>query len=261
MNLTDLSARASRPLFVPFIYRLAARMAQLPEANLLENPTTLAGALRDAQRLFGYDAVVSHFALGLAAEACGELPRGRAEEIVHRGRWPVVLEATRRLVKELGNRVVVMGVLTGPFALARRLGDESLERAGQVALALSRAYAECGVGGLVVAEEEALAPAEEHVLLTTLRPVFNLADYFQLTSLVVAKGASPILAGATSPTAPRLVMLPDSLFTAPADAVAPVVQRTLAEAGAGPLVLGSPWEVPSETPPETLHAIVAALKG
>ena len=261
MNLTDLAARASRPLFVPFVYQLAVRMEQLPEEDLLASPTTLATALRNAQRLFGYDAVVSHFDIGLAAQACGGLPHGRAEEIVHRGRWPVVLEATRRLVKELGDRVVIMGVVTGPLTLGRQLGDHSLERAGRIALALARAYAECGVGGLVVAEEEALAPAEKKVLLMMLRPVFNLADYFQLTSLVVAKGASPILAGATSPTAPRLVTLPDSLFTGPADAVAPVVQRTVAEAGPGPLVLGSPWEVPPETPPETLHAIVAALKG
>lgn len=261
MNLTDLAARASRPLFVPFVYRLTARIEQLPGEELLESPTTLAAALRNAQRLFGYDAVVSHFDLGLAAEACSELPAGRADQIVHQGRWPVVLEATRRLVKELGERVVVMGVLTGPLTLARQLGDGSLDRAGQVVVALGRAYAECGVGSLVVAEERVVAPEEEEAFVTTLRPLWNLAGYFQITPIVVAKGAPLTFAGWPAPTAPRLLTLPESFFVGSSEAVALLVRHTLAESGPGPLILGSPWEVPPETAPETLHAIVAALEG
>ncbi len=261
MNLADLAARSSRSLFVPFVYRLAARMEQLDEKELLESATTLATALRSAQRLFGYDAIVSHFDLDLAALACGDLPAGRADQIVHQGRWPVVFEATRRLVKELGERVVVMGVVTGPLTLARQLGDESLERATEVAMALGRAYAECGAGALVVAEARALAPEEEATLLATLRPLWNLADYFQMTSILVARGRSLRLVGATSSTALRLVTLPESLFADPAEAIAPLIQRTVAEAGPGPLILGSPWEVPSETAPETLHVVIRVLKG
>ena len=261
MNLMDLAARASRPSFVPFVYRLAARLEQVPEKELLESPTLLATALRNAHRLFGYDAVVSHFDLGLAADACGDLPADRADQVVHQGRWPVVLEGTRRLVKELGQRAVIVGVLTGPLSLARQLGDASVDRAARAALALGRAYAEGGVGALVVAEERALSAAEEQVLGAALRPVWNLLAYYQITPLVAAKGAPLGFAGGPPPPAPRLLTLPESLFAGPAEAAASLVERLVAEAGPGPLLLSTAWEVPPATAPEVLHAVMRAVTG
>lgn len=258
MNLADLSARASRPLFVPFIYRLAARMAQLPEENLLESPTTLAGALRDAQRLFGYDALVSHFDVGLAARACVQLTADRADQIVNEKPWPVIIEATRRLVKEL-NQTVIMGVLTGPLTLSRQLGDRSLDRAAQTAMALGRAYAECGVGSLLVVEERAITPEEEDLFARTLRSLWNLTEYFQITPLVLARGAALTSAGRLAPAGFRFLALPESLFTDPPDAVVALVQRTVAEAGPGPLIVSTAWEVPPETSPETLRAVTGAV--
>jgi hypothetical protein len=235
-------------------------MEQITEEELLESATTLATALRNAQRLFGYDAVTSHFDLPLAAEATADLQPGQADQVVHHGRWPLVLEGTRRLVKELGSRVVVLGLLTGPLTMARQLGDGSIERAGQVAIALGRAYAECGVGGVVVAEERAVTPEEEGPFRIALQPLINVARYFQITPILSAKGAPSRYLGPPSPAAPRLLTLPDLLFSASPEDAASSVEELIAGAGPGPLAVMSSCEVPPETPPETLHAIAAALK-
>lgn len=137
----------------------------------------LARALQNAQKLFGYDAVVFSFDPPLEAEACGcsinwgkesDLPsvprlidlqavaQTDISDIEKRGRLPVVLEAARRLKVLLGRTVAQVGAVTGPLTLAtclsgvgiEKLGEGSeevkgvLRLAGQVTLRVCKAYCE-----------------------------------------------------------------------------------------------------------------------
>ncbi len=83
------------------------------------------------------------------------------------GRYPVVLEAAERIVKELGDKLAVYGLVCGPFTLALHLRGtaifsdmnrsadkvlELLDFAGQVCLDLARWYVDRGVDVIAVVD-------------------------------------------------------------------------------------------------------------
>lgn len=102
--------------FIPWVSTFAARLEQISVKEMLSDPTTLSKSLENAQKLFGYDAIISVFDPSLEAEACGcriawgaegELPtvighplmEGATiedldfSEIEKRGRLPIILES------------------------------------------------------------------------------------------------------------------------------------------------------------------------
>lgn len=215
----------ARVPFIPWVCRFAARLEQLPAAAMLADAGLLSRALLNAQRLFGYDAICNVFDPSLEAEACGCTLRwpegdGAAEVVSHplagaaeqrldvegieaRGRLPAVLEATRRLVAVAGGEVAVIGVLTGPVALARRLAGEALSAAldgaspqavGAVALAgrvgqkLCRAYGELGVDAVVIADDTLgrLRPEGVAAAAPALRSIANVARFYDAATLLLA---------------------------------------------------------------------------
>lgn len=213
----------ARVPFIPWVCRFAARLEQLPAAAMLADAGLLSRALLNAQRLFGYDAICNVFDPSLEAEACGcalRWPEGEgAAEVVSyplaagqrldvegveaRGRLPAVLEATRRLVAVAGAEVAVIGVITGPVALARRLAGEGLPSAldggspqaaeavalaGRVGQKLCRAYGELGVDAVVIADDALGRLRQEGVAAAApaLRSIANVARFYDAATLLLA---------------------------------------------------------------------------
>ena len=126
-------------LFIPFVFGLAAKIANIPLREMVGDPTYYAYSLEGAYKLFHYHAIINNFDTTIEAESCGcELEwRGEfenpviskgcdfftlaPEDFVKGGRIPILFEVSKRLVMSLGREAAIVGVLTGPCSLTRSL--------------------------------------------------------------------------------------------------------------------------------------------
>jgi hypothetical protein len=65
------AANTGRPVFVPIVYRLAARIEQTPLIDMVADATTYANVLDGAWKLLKPDAIIANFNPGLEAEIFG----------------------------------------------------------------------------------------------------------------------------------------------------------------------------------------------
>jgi hypothetical protein len=159
------AARGGQPgLAAPIVYRLAARLEQVPAEEMREDPATAAFVLRGAQSLFGLPFVVNHFEAGL------ELDDGALSAAV---------DVLGRLAAELRDAAEVVGVLTGPGTLTRL--DGGPVGAGVYA-ATARRYAEAGAAAVLIAERPDV-PAGDTSQLTELA---NICRYYSIPSILMA---------------------------------------------------------------------------
>lgn len=216
--------------FIPWVCSFAAQLEQVPVKAMLSDAGSLSRGLINAQKLFGYDAIVNIFDPSLEAEACGckvdwsengALPRvvshplgeGAAIEdldisnIENRGRLPVVIEATKRLNIIKGKDLAIIGLITGPLTLAGHLRGEGfltelnqdpeeamkvITLAGSIGLKLCRLYCELGVDVIVIAEEMLgqLPPGRCQAALAPLRSIWNVARFYSVHTLILSKGCT-----------------------------------------------------------------------
>ena len=226
-RLFELRAMPRTP-FIPWVCSLAAQLEQIQVKAMLSDAGLLSRALLNAQKLFGYDAIVNILDPSLEAEACGcridwDEEEALPEVISHplsegatiddldfidfekRGRLPVVLEATKRLNIIKGKEIAIIGMITGPLTLARHLKGESftdiltqdvdeaaeiISTAGSVSLKLCRTYCEVGVDAIVIAEEM-LGQVNQAIyqeVASSLRSIWNVSRFYNVHSLVLSKG-------------------------------------------------------------------------
>ena len=221
------SVKVPRTPFIPLICIHAARLEQVPVRKMFTDPSLLARSLQNAQRLYGYDAVLNTFDMTLEAEACGckvawgsegESPsivthpmanneailQSQISAIETMGRLPVVIEATRRLKVVLGQTVALVAVVTGPLKLAAHLKgtnviqeiDENnrnairvLELAGQVVLKVCQAYCEFEPDVIAVADDllSSLPPRHLPLACSVLRPVWNLSRFYNASCILLTR--------------------------------------------------------------------------
>jgi len=175
----------ARPLFLPVVFSLAARVENVPLRAFLGNATKITNGLRQVRGHLRADAITCCFDPFLEAEALGAaldwktddgpaalawpgrgqgsdgLPPGlRApEDAATSGHVPVAVEVIKRM-KATARDTLLMAAVTGPFTLAAHLsGDQAggatcaaLEVAGATAAAVARALLEAGVDVLVIRE-------------------------------------------------------------------------------------------------------------
>lgn len=190
-NLFELRDLPRAP-FIPWVCSFAAQLEQVQVKAMLSDAGLLSRSLLNAQKLFGYDAIVNVFDPSLEAEACGckidydkdgQLPKVISHPLNEgatlddldianfdkRGRLPAILEATKRLKIIRGKEVAIIGFITGPLTIAKHLKGESLTTiecnqnpedtkklvtaAGSISLKLCRLYCELGVDVIVITEE------------------------------------------------------------------------------------------------------------
>ena len=135
-----------RPLVLPIVFSLGAKVENVPVSAFLNNPTKIVSAARQLRNLLQADGIACYFDSYLEVEALGanlrrgspdeppvvewkcgakvgELPEGMRspEEAAHGGRVPVAAEVIRRM-NALANRdFLLMASVSGPLALAGRL--------------------------------------------------------------------------------------------------------------------------------------------
>jgi hypothetical protein len=183
----------SRPLFVPIVFALGARIENLSLRAFLANPTKISNSLRQTRPHLRSDGVSCYFdplleaeALGgtlewrsdnepptvrwLSAPEPGQLPEGlrSPEEMLKNGRLPVALEVVRRLKALLRDEVLLLAGVSGPLTLASRLAglygddvlqtgmdpaDSVLELATSAVAQASKAFAEAGANLIFLCEE------------------------------------------------------------------------------------------------------------
>lgn len=270
MSLQAAIQRRQGFTFLPIVYRLAARLEQIPWEELAEDTSSAAYALRAAQGLFHLPALVSHFRVGVEAEACGaELardengawrepvtladPKELGPGALERPPLRLALELTARLSEELRGTAEVVAVLSGPRTLSA-LFAQAPSSLSQFYPALARAYAERGVQALLVVESAGNA-SQPLPAGFSFAPLLNVARYFRLGSVLMDSSASPPTPGAEF----NLVVggsgakpLPLTTLSEPPSGV-----ETWRREG-GPLLL-TEWEVPPDLPAERLAAWIEAL--
>jgi len=214
----------NRAPFMPLICSFAAKLEQISTKTLLTNPTKMANCLQKAQQLLGYDAIFNIVDPTLEAEACGceiswdvecEMPRVISHpledgimvdqlplsDIENRGRIPVVLEATKRLQIVMGNKVDIIGALTGPLTLSQHLVGETFNKnlnddfsevhgiiryANTICTRLCKSYCERKVDGILI--YDTLISKLNSETLKLVRPfyrtLFNVVNYFNIYFMI-----------------------------------------------------------------------------
>jgi hypothetical protein len=181
-----------RPLFLPIVFSLGARIENLPLRNFLSNPTKISNALRQIRTHLRSDSVTCYFDPLLEAEALGGaldwdaqgqraslrwpqpgetggLPGGLRSpgEAAKAGRVPVAVEVIARLKPLVRGQSLLMAGVTGPFTLAalltqtkdtngnlERVPDAAaLDLAGEVTAAVARAFVEAGADAIFIHEQ------------------------------------------------------------------------------------------------------------
>jgi MtaA/CmuA family methyltransferase len=128
--------------WVPFVGCHAASLIDVDCETYFKNTELLVQGVVKAFELYQPDGLPALFDLQVEAEAMGckltyakDNPPAVSSHVLEDGvklselkvpteqdgRFPLVLEATRRIVKELGDKIAIYGLITGPFTLALHL--------------------------------------------------------------------------------------------------------------------------------------------
>lgn len=128
--------------WVPFVGCHGASLIGVDCEAYFRNADHIVAGVKKAVELYNPDGIPALFDLQLEAEAMGckltygkENPPAVSSHVLEEGvdlgdlkiptekegRFPIALDATRRLVEELGDRIAIYGLITGPFTLALHL--------------------------------------------------------------------------------------------------------------------------------------------
>jgi hypothetical protein len=185
-----------RPLLLPIVFALGAKIENLPLASFLGNPTKICNALRQIRAYLRTDGVSCYFDPYLEVEMLGaqvkrstadtvseiswpgravrcELPEGlaSAEDALHGPRISVAVDVIGRLKTMLRDEPLLMAGVTGPLTLAARLTQMSpaeplqvqdlppsaVDLSNAVFAGLARTFAEAGANVIFI--QENVAPA------------------------------------------------------------------------------------------------------
>jgi uroporphyrinogen-III decarboxylase len=189
-----------RPLVLPIVFSLGAKVENMPLDTFLTNPTKIVSAARQLRSHLQADGVACYYdryleveALGATLERAsndespmvhwkhaaksGELPQGlrSPEEAVQSGRVPVAAEVMRRLNALPNREHLLIASVTGPMALAKRLAGmpaqektstetppmEVLEFAASVTTQMATTFLEAGADTIFLHEAIPLPMKEE----------------------------------------------------------------------------------------------------
>lgn len=174
--------------WVPFVGCHAASLIDVDCESYFKNADYIVKGVSKAFDLYQPDGLPSLFDLQIEAEAMGcklvyakDNPPAVASHVLEDGaklsdlkiptekdgRFPVALDATRRIVKELGDKIAIYGLITGPFTLALHLKgtdiffdmmdepeevEELMEFCKQVCINTAKMYIDAGVDVVAVVD-------------------------------------------------------------------------------------------------------------
>ncbi len=185
----------TRPLLLPVVFSLGARLENLPLRDFLGNPTKIANALRQIRSVLKVDGLACYWDPVLElealtstnAESIAQLRRGveAAGGVAKMGRVRVAVEVLQRLKVMLKDEPVLMVRVTGPNTLALQLSassessaGEGLEFAAEITASLVQSYLEAGAD-MVLLAESALATQDFERWRALVDPVINVIRFFE----------------------------------------------------------------------------------
>lgn len=203
--------------FVPFVYGLAARTANMPLGDMVWDADCYTNALGGFNGLLGNNVILNNFDITVERESFGsdvewpgefdspilanasDLPVIGPDDFMESGRIPVVMEVTRRLALSLGRDTAITCALTGPCSLitqilshgtSERSVDEAIKHLGGYFTKLVRGLCELKVDALFFREDPLGAS-----LLEVMRENESAykALYGTLFNIVNAYNAFPVL--------------------------------------------------------------------
>jgi len=206
----------SRPLLMPILFSLGARIESLSLEKFQSNPTKIANALRQIRSVLPVDGLCCYFdpvletsALGCRREWQADEPRavvpffsgvdelrqqlGSPDRLQDQGFIPVACEVLRRVRAMLKDEPALLIRVSGPVGLARQLRGEDpcgstsqlpqdlLAFAAEVTAAVARSFAEAGADVILIAEDfEAGLPCPSFESYSSLlAPVVNVVRFYE----------------------------------------------------------------------------------
>jgi len=285
-RLSALLARHGEDLFVPLTFGLARRMEQASWQEFVDDPGLATFAINAARKALQADGVINWFDGWLEAESAG-MPcvrdaDGRVDEppfgavdmpspdlVLTNPPARAALDVATRLCRQIDESGIVIGYVTGLATLAERIGGAgksaaAVERAAEIMLAMAKAYLEAGVSALLLAEE-AEAPASLRPAFEALRPLFNLAEYYETPVILLPRRSpDPGIASALSGMGARIAAKGGDrqIIVLPIGDASPDVCLNDWRNGDGDrrrLVL-SGWDVATDSAPEDVVAVAQQIK-
>lgn len=203
-----------RPLFLPLVFALGAKVENLPLDAYRKNPTKIVSALWQMRVPSGSDGVLCSFDRFLESEALGgpgtpieSMPA--AGELPQKGRVPVSVEVIRRLNATPNRDFLLAAGVTGPLTLAAQIvgvGSEkpwryeeipetSKNLAGSVATQAATAFLEAGADFIFLHEPALPTLSSESAAewANLLAPTINAIRFFEaLPALLLTDPSSTI---------------------------------------------------------------------
>ncbi len=229
--------RPPRPLLLPIVFSLGARLENVPLRAFLSNPTKIAGALRQLRGALALDGVVCYFDPYLEVEALGGEVQWQADgasrtlragstdldtlrervpspgDIGRLGRIPVACEVVRRLKVMLPGEPALAVSVSGPRALAGQLMGEAgesvfedaTEFAAEIVVALCKSFLDAGAS-VIFLREEVGAIQDRQRWADLLNPIVNVIRFYEaLPVLLPANPSGGPVAIAASAACERLI--------------------------------------------------------
>lgn len=213
-----------RPLLLPIVFSLGARLENLSLRAFLANATKIADSQRQMRNVLGLDGVTCYFDPYLEADAFGcELEwsadgmtrvlcprRGSAtdlrerlrapKEIAGLGRIPVACDVLRRLKLMLPGEPALMAAVSGPGALADLLvgsahaaepsPHEVVEFAAELTAAVCTSFLESGANVIFIRECDA-SIQEYKQWVELLSPIVNAIRFYEAAPVLLFDGPRP----------------------------------------------------------------------
>jgi len=221
----------SRPLLMPILFSLGARIENLTLENFQRNPTKISNALRQIRSVIEVDGLTCYFdpvlemdALGLrrewqadgswatSAPVIAEVDELRQklnspDSLENKGLIPVACDVLRRVKAIIKDEPALMIRVSGPITVARQLCGEPVGSTSQfpqdlvqfsseVTASVARTFAAAGADVILLAEdlEAGLPGANFEWYSSLLAPVVNVVRFYEaLPVLLLGKISQEML--------------------------------------------------------------------
>ena len=219
----------SRPLLIPAIFSLGARLQNLPLQNFMANPTKIVNALRQIRSVLKVDGLTCYFDPFLEAEALGCKREWRndgscaiacpsflsvgelrerlkpADSLSGAGYIPVACEVLRRLKTMLKDEPALVVRVTGPLSLAARLSGDQIESppsspprdlvefVAEVTASVSKSFVEAGADIILLSEDSPpdMSSGTCDWYGSLLTPIANVIRFYEALPVVSWAATSP----------------------------------------------------------------------
>ena len=211
--------------FIPWVFTHAAKLEQVPVQRMFADPTQYTKCLQNAQKLYGYDAIISSFDPSLEAEICGcflnwkseyEAPAAcpvpgfnmgklkdiNVENAAKTGRFGTVIESLKRINRVAGQNLGLVAVIHGPLTLLAGLTGRDplkdfaekteeaikpIEAAAEFLLKVVQVYCGLELDAITIVERPIgfCSPEQLSLLGPVFSPILNTIRFYNAFSILL----------------------------------------------------------------------------